>query len=169
MWGASGLCSEISAGSGMDEGGQRGRLKPGALGTSPLTESLGHCAPCENSRQKNANNLMIPLHVPSASSGFTGRVSPDSALAPSSAPCSCRGCKFHSRPSQQTPEGLAAPRPALAGWERLGHGDQGHPRGYSALGPGQGHSYLQLQPLMEMRSRRKRHWLLPRAHIPPLK
>lgn len=73
----------------MDEGGQRGCLKPGVLGTSPLTASLGHCAPCENSRQKNANNHMILLHVPSASSGFTGWVSPDSALAPSSVPQLC--------------------------------------------------------------------------------
>lgn len=51
-WGASGLCSEISAGSGVDKGGQRSRLKPGALGISPLTAFLGHFALCQNSRQK---------------------------------------------------------------------------------------------------------------------
>ena len=51
-------------------------------------------------------------------------------LAPSSAACSLQRVQVPLRPSQQTPEGLTAPAPATpAGWERLEHGGQGHPRG----------------------------------------
>lgn len=158
--GASGLYSEISSRSGVDKGGQRGRLKPGPW-EPPLSLRFWVTVPCVKTQTKNANNHTIPL-ARSECLLWVHRMG-ESRLAwpPALPPAPTEGASSTLGPAS----GLRGPRrpvsPAsLVGWERLEPGGQGHPRGILCLGPGKA-TLSSATALMEMRRCRKCHWLLP--------